>query len=50
VILEEVPVADVRRACAKSYDTDAIREDLEAKGVATVIPPRRSRKLQPVSG
>lgn len=30
----------------KGYDADAILVDLEAKGVAAVIPPRRNRKVQ----
>ena len=32
----------------KGYDADAILADLEAKGVAAVIPPKRNRKVQPV--
>jgi transposase len=32
----------------KGYDADAILEDLAARGVAAVIPPRRHRKVQPV--
>jgi transposase len=32
----------------KGYDADAILADLEAKGIAAVIPPRRNRKVQPV--
>jgi len=32
----------------KGYDTDAILADLEAKGVAAVIPPKRSRNVQPI--
>jgi len=32
----------------KGYDADAILEDLKARGVAAVIPPRRNRKVQPV--
>jgi transposase len=35
----------------KGYDSDAIREDLVARGVACVIPNRRNRKVQmPVDG
>jgi len=30
----------------KGYDADAILEDLEARGVAAVIPPKRTRKVQ----
>lgn len=30
----------------KGYDADAILEDLEARGVEPVIPPKRSRKVQ----
>ena len=33
----------------KGYDADAILADLEAKGVAAVIPPKRNRKVQPSS-
>jgi transposase len=32
----------------KGYDADAILEDLEARSVAAIIPPRRNRKIQPV--
>jgi transposase len=32
----------------KGYDTDAILADLEAKGVAAIIPPKRNRKVQPI--
>ena len=32
----------------KGYDADAILADLEAKGVAAVIPPKRNRKVQRV--
>ena len=32
----------------KGYDADAILADLEAKGVAAVIPAKRNRKVQPV--
>ena len=32
----------------KGYDADAILADLQAKGVAAVIPPKRNRKVQPV--
>ena len=32
----------------KGYDADAILADLEARGVAAVIPPRRNRKIQPI--
>ena len=32
----------------KGYDADAILADLEAKGIAAVIPPKRNRKVQPV--
>ena len=32
----------------KGYDADAILADLKAKGVATVIPPKRNRKVQPI--
>jgi transposase len=31
----------------KGYDTDAIRAALEAQGIATVIPGKRNRKVQP---
>lgn len=31
----------------KGYDSDAIREDLAARGAEPVIPPRRNRKIQP---
>ncbi len=31
----------------KGYDADAIRDALEAKGVAAVIPGKRNRKIQP---
>jgi transposase len=35
----------------RGYDSDHIRETLEAKGAATVIPTRRNRKIQiPVDG
>lgn len=30
----------------KGYDADAILADLEAKGIAAVIPPKRNRKAQ----
>jgi transposase len=30
----------------KGYDSDAIREDVEARGGTPVIPPRRNRKVQ----
>ncbi len=32
----------------KGYDADAILADLEARGVAAIIPPRRNRKVQPI--
>ena len=32
----------------KGYDADSILDDLAAKGVAAVIPPRRNRKVQPI--
>ena len=32
----------------KGYDADAVLADLEAKGVAAVIPPKRNRKVQRV--
>jgi transposase len=32
----------------KGYDTDAIQADLERRGVAAVIPPKRNRKVQPI--
>ena len=32
----------------KGYDADAILADLEAKGVAAIIPPKRNRKVQPI--
>jgi transposase len=32
----------------KGYDADFIRDDLAARGVATVIPAKRNRKVQPV--
>ena len=32
----------------KGYDADAILADLDARGVAAVIPPKRNRKIQPV--
>ena len=32
----------------KGYDADAILADLERRGVAAVIPPRRNRKRQPI--
>ena len=31
----------------KAYDTDAIFADLEAKGIAAIIPAKRNRKVQP---
>jgi transposase len=35
----------------KGYDADAILADLEARGVAAVIPPKRNRKAQrPIDG
>jgi len=33
----------------KGYDTDAILADLEAKGVAADIPPKRSCNVQPIN-
>jgi transposase len=33
----------------KGYDTDAVLADLEAKGVAAIIPPKRNRKVQPIT-
>jgi len=32
----------------KGYDADAILADLQAKGVAAVIPPKRNRIIQPI--
>ena len=32
----------------KGYDADAILADLEDRGIAAVIPPKRNRKIQPV--
>jgi len=32
----------------KGYDTDAILADLQARNIEAVIPPKRSRKLQPI--
>ena len=32
----------------KGNDADAILTDLEIKGVAAIIPPKRNRKVQPV--
>ena len=32
----------------KGYDADAILADLQARGVAAVIPPKRNRKVQPI--
>lgn len=32
----------------KGYDRDFIRNDLDAGGVASIIPARRNRKVQPV--
>jgi transposase len=32
----------------KGYDADAILADLEDRGIAAVIPPRRNRRVQPV--
>lgn len=32
----------------KGYDADAILADLQARGVAAVIPPKRNRRVQPV--
>ncbi len=32
----------------KGYDTDAILDDLTARGIAAVIPPKRNRKVQRV--
>lgn len=35
----------------KGYDADAILADLERRGIAAVIPPRRNRKVQrPIHG
>ena len=31
----------------KGYDADAILADLEHRGIAAVIPPKRNRKVQP---
>ncbi len=31
----------------KGYDADAILADLEQRGIAAVIPPKRNRKVQP---
>jgi len=30
----------------KGYDADAILDDLDTKGIAAVIPPKRNRKVQ----
>ena len=32
----------------KGYDADAILADLQARGVAAVIPPKRNRKVEPI--
>jgi len=32
----------------KGYNANVIREDLDARGVAAVIPAKRNRKVQPV--
>jgi transposase len=32
----------------KGYDADAILADLEGRGIAAVIPPKRNRKVQPI--
>jgi transposase len=32
----------------KGYDADFIQNDLAARGVAAIIPPKRNRKVQPV--
>jgi transposase len=32
----------------KGYDSDAILADMEQRGIAPVIPPKRNRKVQPV--
>jgi transposase len=32
----------------KGYDAYAILADLEARGIAAVIPPKRNRKVQPI--
>ena len=32
----------------KGYDADAILADLEERGIAAVIPPKRNRKVQPI--
>ncbi len=32
----------------KGYDADVILNDLQAKGIAAVIPPKRNRKVKPV--
>ena len=32
----------------KGYDADAILADLEDRGIAAVIPPKRNRKVQPI--
>lgn len=32
----------------RGYDADFIRADLEARGIASVIPTRRNREVQPV--
>jgi len=43
--LPKVLIAD------KGYDSDAIRDDLEKRGITPVIPNRRNRKIQsPVDG
>ncbi len=35
----------------KGYDADAILTDLDAQGIAAVIPPKRNRKVQrPIDG
>ena len=32
----------------KGYDADAILADLQDRGIAAVIPPKRNRKVQPI--
>jgi len=34
----------------KGYDADVILDDLEARGVTAVIPPKRNRKVQRIIG
>jgi len=32
----------------KGYDANAILADLEQRGIAAVIPPKRNRKVRPI--